>query len=72
MFHKTKNMRNKGNEKDKNKSLEDYKCQIGSSKQALDFEVTTKSIINYIQEAFDSGKDVSKALIIMNGPITAE
>ena len=58
--------------KDKNKSLEDYEYYIRSSKQASDFEVRTKSIINHAQETFDSGKDVAEALRMMNGPNTAE
>ena len=65
-------MRTKGNKKDKNKSLEGYEHHIGLSKQASDFEVTTKFIINHIQETFDGGKDVSEALRIMNGPSTVE
>ena len=65
-------MRNRVNKKDKNNSLEDYECYIGSSKQASDFEVTTKSIINHSQETFDSIKDIPEALRIMNGPSTDE
>ena len=65
-------MRNKGNKKEKNKSLEDYEHCIGSSKQASDFEIITKFIINHVQETFDSGKDVAEALRMMNGPNTAE
>ena len=64
-------MRNKGNTnniKDKNKSWKDYECHIGSSKQAPDFEVTTKFIINHVQETFDSGKDIAETLEMMNGP----
>ena len=52
--------------------MEDYDCCIGSIKQASDFEVTTKFIINYTQETFDSGEDVSEALRMMNDPIVAE
>ena len=58
--------------KNKNKSLEYYEHCLDSSKQALDFEVTTKFIINHIQETFDSGKDIAEALMMMNGPNTAE
>ena len=65
-------MRNKGDKKDKNKSLEDYECHIGSRKQASDSEVTTKFMINHIKETFDSGKDVTEALGMMNGTSTAE
>ena len=72
MFCKTKNITNKGNKKDKNMSLEDYECCIGSSKQALDFEATTKFIINHIQETFDSGEDITEALRMMNGLNTDE
>ena len=61
-------MRNKGNKKDKNKSLVDYECFIGSSEKASDFEVTAKSIINHIQETIDSGKDVAETMRMMNGP----
>ena len=38
----------------------------------LTSEVTTKFIINHIQEAFDSGKDVAEALRMMKGPNTDE
>ena len=58
---------NKGNKNEENKSLEDYEFHIGSSKQASDFEVTTKFIINDMQETFDSGKDIAEALRMMNG-----
>ena len=49
-----------------NKSLEGYERCIGSSKQASDFEVTTKFIITHAQEAFDSGEDVAEALRTMS------
>ena len=43
-----------------------------SSKQASDFEVTTKVIINHIQESFDSTKYIAEALRIMNSQSTAD
>ena len=60
-------MGNKGNKKDRTKSLEDYEFHLGSSKQASDFEVTSKFIINHVQENFDSGKDIAESLRMMNG-----
>ena len=54
------------NNEDKKKSLEDYEHCIGSNKQASDFEVATKFIINYIQENFESSKHVTEALRKMN------
>ena len=57
--------------KDKNKSLEEYGNWTGSSKHASDFEITTKFMINYVQETFDSVKDVAEALRMMNDPSTA-
>ena len=65
-------MRNKGNKKDNNKSLDDYEHHIVSSKKASDFEVITKFIINHIKETFDSGKDIADALRMMNSPNTVE
>ena len=65
-------MRNKGNKNGESKSLEDYEFYIGSSKQASDFEVTTKFIINHTQETFDSGKDIAEALRMMNGQNTSK
>ena len=61
----TKKMKNKGNyynKEKKNKSLEDYKCWIDSSKQPSDFEVTTNFVMNHTQENFDRGRDMSEAL----------
>ena len=67
-----RNKENNNNVKDKNKSLEDYEHHTGSSKQASNFEVTTKFIINHIQEIFDGGKDFAEALRMINGPKTDE
>ena len=50
------------NNKDNKKHLENCEHHPGSSKQVLDFEVTTKFIINRIQENFDSSKDSAEAL----------
>ena len=52
--------------------MEDYEHQTSSGKQALDFEVTTKFIINHVQETFDIGKGIDEALRLTNGPIMAE
>ena len=49
------------------KSLENYECRIGPSEQASDFDVTTKFIINHIQENFEGGKDIAEELRMTNG-----
>ena len=62
-------MRNQGNYYDKDKkkkSLEDCACCMGSSKQSSEFEVKTKFIINYVQDNFDSGRDIAEALRTLN------
>ena len=62
-------MRNKGNYNNKEKKikyLEDYEHCIGSGKQAPDFEGTTKLIINYIQENFDSSRDITEDFRALN------
>ena len=46
------------------KSLEDCEDYTGSSKQALDFETTTKLIINHAQESFDSSKEIDEVLSV--------
>ena len=61
-----RNEKNRNNKEKKKKSLEDYECCTGSRKKASDFEVTTKVIINHIQENFDSGRDVTDALRTLN------
>ena len=62
--------KSKGNKNDERKTLEDYEFCIGSSKQASDFEVTTKFVINRMQETFDSGKDIAEALRMASGQNT--
>ena len=65
--NQNKNEMNKGSKNGKSKSLEDCEFCAGSSKQASDFEVTTKLIIDHAQEAFDSDKGVAEALRMMSG-----
>ena len=52
--------------------MEECEHHIGSRKQASDFEVTTKSIINHVQEIFDAGEDIAEALRMMNGSSMTE
>jgi hypothetical protein len=49
----------------KKKSIEDYYFYVGSSKQASDFEMTSKFLVNYVKKTFDRGNDVAKALRIL-------
>ena len=58
--------KNYNNKDKKNKSLEDYAWYVCSTKQASDFEVTTKFIINHIQENFDNSRDIAEALRTLN------
>jgi hypothetical protein len=46
----------------KKKTIEDYFFYVGSSKQASDFETTSKFLINYVKKTFDRGNDVVEAL----------
>ena len=57
-----RNQKNHNNVEKKKKSLEEYECCVGSSKQTSDFEATTKCTIDHAQENFDSGRDVAEAL----------
>ena len=52
--------------------MEDYDHFIGSTKQVSHFEVTTKFIINHVQEKFDSGKNFAASLSIMDSLSTGE
>ena len=59
--------RQKNNNKNKNlskkkKSLEDYVFYIGTNKQASDFELTRKYILNHIKKTYAYGHDVSESL----------
>jgi hypothetical protein len=38
---------------------------VGSSKQASDFETTSKFLVNYVKKIFDRGNDVAEALRIL-------
>jgi hypothetical protein len=40
----------------------DYIYSIGSSKQASDYVVVTKYLINFIQKTYIYGKDIGKAM----------
>ena len=44
------------------KSINDYVYYVGSSKQASDYEVTTKFLINHIMKTFEYGEDIAEAL----------
>jgi hypothetical protein len=46
----------------KKKTIEDYFFYVGSSKQASDFQMTYKFLINYVKKTFDRGNDVAEAL----------
>jgi hypothetical protein len=52
----------KPQEPKKNKSIEDYYFYVGSRKQASDFETTSELLVNYVKKTFDRGKNVAKAL----------
>jgi hypothetical protein len=42
--------------------VEDYFFYVGSSKQALDYEITAEFVVNHIKKTFDRGNDVAEAL----------
>jgi hypothetical protein len=44
------------------KTVEDYFFYVGSSKQASDYEITNKFVVNHIKKTFDRGNDVAEAL----------
>ena len=44
------------------KSMSDYIYYIGTSKQASDYVVVTKYLINHIQKTYINGEDIGKAL----------
>ena len=46
----------------KKKGIDEYNFYIGTSKQASDFEVTSKFIINYIKRTFQHGNDIAESL----------
>jgi hypothetical protein len=53
----------KGNEVPKErKVLSDYIFNIGSSKQASEFELVSQFIINHIRKEYEDGNDVGDAL----------
>ena len=59
--------RQKNNNKNKNlskkkKSLEEYIFYTGTNKQASDFELTHKYILNHIKKTYDYVHDVSESL----------
>jgi hypothetical protein len=52
----------KKNLENSRKSMSDYIYYIGSSKQASDYVVVTKYLINFIQKTYIYGEDIGKAL----------
>jgi hypothetical protein len=46
----------------KKKTIEDYFFYVGSSKQASDFKMTSKFLVNHVKKTFDRGNDVAEAL----------
>ena len=44
--------------------IEDYLFYVGTSKQALDFEISSKFIMNYIKHTFKRGNDIVESLQI--------
>ena len=65
----TQNRKNRNTNKKFNKSyalkkkgIDDYNFYIGASKQALDNEVTSEFIIDYIKRTFQRGNDIAESL----------
>ena len=52
----------KNNNHVRKKGIEDYLFYIGTSKQASDFEISSKFIINYIKRTFERGNDIAESL----------
>lgn len=46
----------------KKKGLEDYFFYVGSSKQVLDYKITSEFILNHIKKEFSQGNDIAEAL----------
>jgi hypothetical protein len=44
------------------KTINDYNYYLGSTKQASDYQVTTKFIINHILKTYEYGEDIGQAL----------
>ena len=44
------------------KNIEDYSFYVGTSRQASDFKISSKFIINYIKRTFDRGNDIAESL----------
>jgi hypothetical protein len=44
------------------KTVEDYFCYIGSSKQASDYEIMPEFAVNHIKKTFDRGNDIAEAI----------
>jgi hypothetical protein len=53
---------NSGNKNPGRKSIQDYVYYIGSAKQASDFVVITKYLINHIRKTYRCGDDIGTAL----------
>ena len=52
----------KNNNNIRKKGIEDYLFYVGTSKQASDFEISSKFIINYIKQTFERGNDIAESL----------
>jgi hypothetical protein len=48
--------------KETKKSVNDYNYYLGSAKQASDYEMTTKYLINYIVKTFKYENNIGQAL----------
>ena len=44
------------------RTVEDYFFYLGSSKQASDYEITGKFVVNHIKKTFDRGNNIAEAL----------
>ena len=52
----------KNNNHVRKKGIEVYSIYVGTSKQASDFEISSKFIINYIKQTFERGNDIAGSL----------
>ena len=53
---------NTSNNTKNKKQLSDWVYQLGTAKQASDYENTTSYLVNYIQSKFEYGEDIGRAL----------
>eukprot|EP00957_Ditylum_brightwellii_P115781 8831408-Ditylum_brightwellii.AAC.1 len=42
--------------------MEDYSFYVGSPKQASDFNIAYKYVVNHIKKTFDQGNDIAEEL----------